>query len=85
MASFPLSDIAKVAAHPAKGMSWSKGAIIVKRIPFPKGAVPPHLVRYTERFASAAKECARRTAGARGAERVKAMNACVAGALRGGR
>jgi hypothetical protein len=82
MASFPLSDITKVAAHPAKGISWSKGAIIIKRIPFPKGAIPPHLRPYTERFASAARDCARRTADLRGADRVRAMNGCIASALK---
>lgn len=81
MASFPLSEIGNVVAHPAKGVTWSKGAIIVKRLAFPKGAIPPHLAGYTERFKEAGRACAAATVGARGAARVHAINSCVAAKL----
>lgn len=81
MASFSLADIQNVKGHAAKGMTWSKGPVIIKRLAFPKGAVPPHLRGYTERFTSVARECARKTAGARGASRVQAMNACISAEL----
>lgn len=83
MASFPLSDINKVNAHPAKGMTWSKSAIIVKRLAFPKGAIPPHLRPYTERFTSAARTCRNAMAGKTGAQKVIAFNSCISAELGG--
>lgn len=87
MAAFPVSDLPKVVAHPTKGITWAKGNFIIKRLAFPKGAVPPHLTPYTTRFAAAARDCAARPAvrEARGADRVRAMNGCIAAALRGAR
>lgn len=82
MASFPLSEIGSVVAHPAKGVSWSKGPIIIKRLAFPKGAVPAHLEAYTGKFKEAGKACGISTAGAKGAARVHAINACVAAKLK---
>jgi len=84
MASFPLADIGKVVAHPAKGMTWSKGVIIVKRLAYPKGVTPAHLKGYTEKFTVAAKSCAVEPAvrDQKGAARVQAMNACVAAELK---
>ena len=82
MGSFPLSDIGRVSAHPAKGISWSKSAIIIKRLPFPKGAIPPHLRSYAEAFAKAAKECATRIKKGQGAATVQAFNACIAAQLK---
>lgn len=79
MGSFALSDINKVRGHAAKGMTWSHGAIVVKKLP-PKGAVPPRLQAYTGPFAAAARECAQKTRGLTGADRVQAMNACIAAA-----
>lgn len=84
MASFPVSDIGRVSAHPAKGISWSKSAIIIKRLAFPKGAIPPHLVPYTERFTKAAGECRVVMAKRTGAEKVVAFNSCISGKLRKG-
>lgn len=79
MSSFPLSDIGRVSAHPAKGMIWSKSAIIVKRLAYPKGAIPAHLKTYTEKFkAKVAEVCAvEMRAAAKGAPRIAAMNACI--------
>lgn len=79
MASFPLSEIGRVSAHPAKGMTWSKSAIIIKRLAWPKGAIPAHLKTYTEKFkAKVAEVCAvEMRAAAKGAPRVHAMNECI--------
>jgi len=82
MASFPLDQLGKVRAHAAKGISWSKSAVIVKRIPFPKGAIPPHLVTYAETFAKTARDCKAKIVKGKGAETVRAMNACIRAALK---
>ncbi|OQX86843.1 MAG: hypothetical protein B6D55_05015 [Candidatus Omnitrophica bacterium 4484_70.2] len=82
MSSFPVSDINRVAAHPAKGISWSKSAIIIKRLPFPKGAIPPHLKPYTERFKEAVRECRGQIKTGLGSATVNAFNACIAAKLK---
>lgn len=82
MASFPLSDIGRVSVHPAKGISWSKSALIIKRLAFPKGAIPPHLVQYTERFTAAARECRGVMTGKTGADKVVAFNGCIGSRLK---
>jgi len=82
MGSFPLSELGKVAGHPAKGMSWSKSAIIVKRLPYPKGAIPPHLRPYTERFKEAVRSCRSEITTGQGAATVNAFNACIAAKLK---
>lgn len=83
MASFPLTDIGRVSVHPAKGISWSKSALIIKRLAYPKGAIPPHLAPYTDRFTAAARDCRNVMSGKTGADKVKAFNSCIGARLRG--
>lgn len=68
--------------HPAKGMTWAKSALIIKRLAWPKGAIPPRLVPYTERFTAAARECRGAMSGKTGAEKVMAFNSCIGARLR---
>lgn len=85
MGTFSPNEMPNVIVHPAKGMTWSKGALIVKRRSFPKGAIPPHLEGKTRDFTSAVKDCASKVRNLKGAERVRALNACVGSRLKKGR
>lgn len=59
-----------------------KSAYYFKRASFPKGATPPHLKGYTEKFKDAVKGCSGVMAGLHGNEKVEALNACVAAKLK---
>lgn len=77
MASIPLKDINRAVV--VKGPR--KSAYYFKRASFPKGATPPHLRGYTEKFSKAASECKGAMAGLKGNEKVEAFNSCIAAKL----
>ncbi len=82
MAAFRVSDLGRIIAHPAKGMTWSKGGIIIKRASFPKGATPSHLVAYRDKFTQAAHDCKSAIKKGLGAATVQGFNECIKGKLK---
>jgi len=80
MAGIPLSDINR--AIGTTPVPWAKKSIVLKRASFPKGAIPPHLVPYTERFKSAVAECKGKIKKGQGAATVQGFNACISAALK---
>jgi len=85
MAGIPLSDAGDAILYNTP--SWAKGGKAIagiKRRSFPKGETPAHLQQFTDDFAQAARTCANQTSNLSGADRVQAMNGCVAERLRQG-
>lgn len=78
MAAIPLKDINR--AIVVKGPR--KSAYYFKRASFPKGATPPHLTGYVDKFKEAAKDCKGVMAGMKGNEAVEAFNACIGAKLK---
>jgi hypothetical protein len=69
-----------------KSVPWAKrgkALLSIKTQSFPKGAVPPHLVPYVERFKSAVAECRGKIVKGRGSATVQGFNACLSARLRG--
>lgn len=77
MAGIPLKDINR--AIVVKGPR--KSAYYFKRASFPKGATPPHLTGYVDKFKKAVPECKAVMAGLKGNEKVEAFNACLSAKL----
>mgnify|MGYP000400849667 CR=1 FL=1 len=75
MAGIRLSEAGNAIVYPS--VPWAHNIISIKRESFPKGAVPEHLRPYLFKAGGIPAECARETAGLKGAARVTAMNACV--------
>jgi len=69
-----------------KSVPWAKrGKVLmsIKRESFPKGAVPPHLHPYIERFKAAVGECRGKIVKGRGAATVQGFNSCISARLGG--
>jgi len=67
-------------AYITKGPPWAKrfGGLKLGRLGFPPGTLPPKLKPYLFKKGGVPAECARETADLTGADRVMAMNVCVA-------
>lgn len=79
MAGIPLKDVARAIA--TSPVPWAKKVLVIKRASFPKGAIPPHLVSYTEKFKSAVAACRGSIKKGQGAATVQGFNACVSAKL----
>jgi hypothetical protein len=75
MAGIRLQEAGKAIVY--QSVPWSKHLTSLKTESFPKGAVPPHLVKYLFKAGGLPAECAKKTEGLKGSTRVTAMNACV--------
>jgi len=65
-------------AYISKGPPWAKrfGGLKLGRLGFPPGTLPRHLVPFL--FTNEPRTCATETARLSGADRVMAMNVCIA-------
>jgi len=69
-----------------KSVPWAKrgkALLSIKMASFPKGAVPPHLIPYVDRFISAVGQCRPKIVKGRGAATVQGFNACLSAQLGG--
>jgi len=80
MAGMPLSDIGRAIA--TTPVPWAKKTLVIKRASFPKGAIPPHLRSYTERFKEAVSKCRPEIKPGQGAATVQGFNACISAYLK---
>lgn len=80
MAGIPLSDIGRAIA--TTPVPWAKKTLVIKRASFPKGAIPPHLRTYTEKFKSAVSTCRPEIKKGLGAATVQGFNACISAQLK---
>ena len=81
MAGIPLQDVNRAIA--TSPVPWAKKTLVIKRASFPKGAIPPHLRSYTERFKEAVRHCAPQIKKGQGAATVQGFNACISAQLGG--
>jgi len=83
MAGIPLAKLAgAIATSP---VPWAKKTIVIKSASFPKGAIPPHLTSYVERFKAAVSHCKPAIKRGQGAATVQGFNACISAQLGGKR
>lgn len=75
MAGITLKEAGDAIVYPS--VSWSKKLFSIKKESFPKGSVPPQLKSYLLTKGGVSAQCANETKDRHGAERVRAMNACV--------